>query len=87
MFGIPISEDQPATVILCENESLVNNTSYVKISLNKKHSAIAYHFSRWNVAAGYCNIAWIPTGGNIAKAMTKRLAKVVRYYLFGNWTY
>ena len=87
MFGIPISKDQPATVILCDNESVVNNTSNVESSWNKKHSAIAYHFSRWNVADGVCTIAWIPTGDNIANAMTKRLAKAVRDYLFGNWTY
>ena len=87
MFGIPISEDQPATVILCDNESVVKNTSNVESSLNKKHSAIAYHFSRWNVAAGVCNIEWITTGENIADATTKRMYKSVRDYLFGNWTY
>ena len=77
MFGIPISEEQPATVILCENESVLKNTSNFESSLNKKHSAIVYHFSRWNVAAGVCTNAWIPTGENIADAMTKRLAKAV----------
>ena len=41
-----ISEDQPATVILCDNESVVKNTSNVESSLNKKYSAIAYNFSR-----------------------------------------
>ena len=87
MFGIPIYEDQPATVILCYNESVVNNTSNVESSLNKKHSDIAYHFSIWNVAAGVCTIAWIPTGDNISDSMTKRLAKAVRDYLFGNCTY
>ena len=87
MFGILISEDQPATVILYENESVVNNTSNVESSLNKKHSAIAYHFSICNLASGVCTIAWICTGENIADAMTKRLAKTVRDYLFGNWTY
>ena len=46
MFEIPISKYQPTTVILCDNESVVNNTSNVKSSFNKKHSAIAYHFSR-----------------------------------------
>ena len=87
MLGIPISEDQTSTVILCDNESVVKNTSDVKSSLNKKHSDIAYNFSRWNMAAGVCTIAWIPTGENIYDAMTKRLAKAVRDYLFGNWTY
>ena len=87
MFGIPISEDQPATVILCDNESVVKNTSNVESSLNKNQSDIAYHFSRWNVAAGVCTIAWMPTGENIADAMTKILSKAVRDYLFGKWTY
>ena len=87
MFGIPIYEHQPATVVLCDNESVVKNTPNVESSLNKKHSAITDHFSRCNVAAGVCTIAWIPAGDNIDNAMTKRLAKAVRDYLFGNWTY
>ena len=87
MFGILISEDQPSTFILCDNESVVKNKSNFESSLNKKHLGIAYHFSRWNVASGVCSIAWIPTGENIVDAMTKRLAKAVLYYLFGNWTY
>ena len=65
----------------------MNHTSNVESSLNKKHSDIAYHFSRFNVAARVCTIAWIPTGENISDAMTKRLAKAVQDYLFGNWTY
>ena len=64
-----------------------DSTSNVKSSLNKMHSAIAYHFSRWNVAGVVCTIAWITTGENIANAMTKRPAKPVQDYLFGNWTY
>ena len=87
MFGIPISEDQPATVILCDNGSVVKNISNVESPLNKKHSAVAYHLSRWNVSAGVCTIARMPTGENISDAMTKRLAKAVQDYLFGNWTY
>ena len=87
MFGIPISEYQPSTVILCDNESVVKNTSNVESSLNKKHSDIAYHFSRWNMAAGVCTIPWIPTRVNISDAITKRLTKAVQFYLFGDWTY
>ena len=77
MFGIPKSEDQPATIILCDNESVVKNTLNVESSLNKKHSSIAFHFYRWNMAAGVCTVAWISTGENIANATNKRLAKVV----------
>ena len=89
MFGIPLyrDDDGDATCILCDNNSVVINTSNVESSLNKKHSSIAYHFARWNVAAGVCKIAWIPTGENIADAMTKRLSVTVRDYLFGRWTY
>ena len=62
MFGIPLPEDQPATLILCDNEAVCKNTSNVESSLNKKHSDIMYHFARWNIASGVCTIAWIPTG-------------------------
>ena len=87
MFGIPMSEDQPSTLILRDNESVVRNTSNVESSLNKKHSDIAHHFARWNVEAGVCTISWIPTGDNIADVMTNRLAQATRDYLFGSWTY
>ena len=54
MFGIPIHDYGEPTHILCDNNSVLTNTSNVESSLNKKHSSIAYHFSRWNVAAGVC---------------------------------
>ena len=82
MFGIPIYNDEP-TYIPCDNNSVVTNTSNVESSLNKKHSSIAYHFSKWNVAVGVCKVAWVPTGENIADAMTKRLSVMAREYLFG----
>ena len=89
MFGIPLFHDgeSDATLILCDNYSVVTNTSDVESSLNKKHSSIAYHFARWNVAAGVCKVAWVKTGKNIADAMTKRLSVTARDYLFGKWTY
>ena len=87
MFGIPISQDHPATHIFCDNESMVKNTTKVDSTLNKKHSEVAYHFVRWNVAAGVCTIAWIDTNNNLADAFTKRLTAAVREFLFGEWTY
>ena len=63
------------------------DSSNVESSLNKKHSAVAYNFTRWNVAAGVCKVAWVPCGENIADAMTKRLPESTRDYLFGNWAY
>jgi hypothetical protein len=87
MFGVPLSEEKPSAYVWCDNESNVKNSSNVDSKLNKKHSAIAFNFTRWNVAAGVCTVAWIPTGENIADAMTKRLSAVIRDFLFGNWTY
>lgn len=86
MFGIPIMEDEPAHVF-CDNESVVKNSSMIESTLNKKHSSIAYHYVRWNVAAGVIAVSWIDTKFNIADAMTKRLAEAVRDFLFGSWTY
>ena len=87
MFGVPFDYEQPETRILCDNEGVVKNTSKVESTLNKKHSAVAYHFARWNVAAKVCLVAWVPTAENLADAMTKRLPAAKRDYLFGNWTY
>ena len=86
MFGIPILNDEP-THVLCDNESVVKNSTKVDSSLHKKHSSVAYHFTRWCVAAGIVTIGWIHTAENLADAMTKRLSEPVRDYLFGNWTY
>ena len=84
MFGIPI--DGPADV-LCDNLSVVKNSSKIESTLNKKHSQIAYHAVRWSVAANVLRVGWIDGKKNLADAMTKRLPVVKRDYLFGNWTY
>ena len=49
MFGIPLSEDQPAILILCDNEAVCKNTSNLETSLNKNSYSIPYHSERWNV--------------------------------------
>ena len=87
MFGIPLSEYQPVTLIFCDNEAVCKITPNVESSFNKKHSAIKYHFAIWNVADGVCKIAWIPTGGELADATTKILSIVVQDHLFGICTY
>ncbi len=84
MFGIPI--DGP-TKVLCDNESVVKNSSKLSSTLNKKHNSIAYHAVRWSVAAKVITIGWIKTSWNIADAMTKRLTSLMRDNLFGAWTY
>ena len=54
MFGIPLDENKPETRILCDDQAVVKNSSKVESALHKKHSAVAHHFARWNVAAKVC---------------------------------
>ena len=58
MFGIPIYDDGEPAHILCDNNNVVvTNTSNVESSFNQKHSSIAYHYFRCNMAAGVYQIA------------------------------
>ena len=75
------------TYIFADNESMVKNASKVESTLNKKHSEVAYHFTRWNVAAEVCTIGWIDTKYNLADPFTKRTTATTRDFLFGEWTY
>lgn len=84
MFGIPF---EGPTHVFSDNESLTKNVSRVESTLNKKHSSIAYHLTRWSVAVGETTIAWIKGTENIADGFTKLLPETTRNYLFGNWTY
>ena len=59
IFGVLFAEERPSTYVWCDN---------------KKHSAIAFTFKRWNVSAGVCTAAWITTGENIVDAMTKQVS-------------
>ena len=86
MFGIPLPKGEPAQ-ILCDNESVVKNSTKLESVLNKKHNSIAYHYTRWNCAAGIIQVGWISGKENLADPLKKRLSAVVREYLFGNWTY
>ena len=84
MFGFPI--EGPAN-ILSDNLSVVGNSSKIESTLNKKHSSIAYHLVRWNVAAEVVRVGWIESESNLADALTKRLPCIKREKLFGDWTY
>ena len=77
MFGIPLKGqregDLRATNVFCDNESVVKNSSNVESALNKKHNSIAYHYVRWNVAAGVIAVSWISGDENFADVFTKQL--------------
>ena len=84
IFGVPIVGE---TKVYCDNMSTVNSSSKLESTLNKKHSAVAYHAVRWAVATGVIVVGWIETGLNIADPFTKRLSMTQRERLFGDWTY
>ena len=97
MFGIPLcrtpatesnpdGQDLPAYVF-CDNQSVVKNATHIESTLNKKHSSLAYHYIRWNVAAHIISLSWISTHDNIADTFTKVLPRATREALYGNWTY
>jgi hypothetical protein len=50
MFGIPL--DGP-TSIVCDNKSVVKNTTHSESTLKHKHLSIPYHRCREAIAAGY----------------------------------
>jgi len=58
MFGVPL--DGP-TKTLCDNESMPINSSKFESTLHKRHSSIAYHATRWAIAAGVILVGWIPS--------------------------
>ena len=87
MFGISISEDKLSTYILCNNESVVKNSTLVESVLNKRHNSIAYHYARWNVAAGVVQLSWVNGDINLADLFTKRLGENRREFLLDEFTY
>ena len=84
MFGVPF---EGPTHVLCDNKSVVDNSSKIDSRLNKKHNAIAYHAVRWAVAAATIIVGKIPGEWNLADAMTKRLSAMRREFLFSGCTY
>jgi hypothetical protein len=70
MFGIPI--DGP-TNVLCDNKTVVDNSTVPSSTLKKKHNAIWYYCVREAVAAQTIRITHVPTGQNLADMFTKPL--------------
>jgi hypothetical protein len=85
MMGVPL-DDEPSK-IFCDNNSVVLNSSQFSSTLSKKHNSVAYHLTRWHVAAGIIEVIWIPTHKNLADTFTKRLSKYTRDTLFGDIAY
>ena len=64
--------DEPA-ILLIDNKSVVINSTMPSSTLKKKHNAIAYQKVREAVAAGFVQVAHIPTKVNRADILTKPL--------------
>jgi hypothetical protein len=70
MMGVPI---EGPTNVLCDNQSVVTNSTLPASTIKKKHNSICYHRVREAVAANVIRIAHIPTGQNLADMLTKPL--------------
>ena len=53
MFGIPIDGE---LMILNDNKSVLDSSSKLDSTLNKKNNSITYNLVIWNVAAGVVRI-------------------------------
>ena len=76
-MGIPI--EGPAEV-LCDNKSVVVNSSVPASVLNKRHNAICYHRVREAYTAGTIRVGWIQGGYNKAYIGTKTTIPTKRRY-------
>jgi hypothetical protein len=70
MFGIPIEK---STIVFCDNQAVVVNSTRSESTLKKKHISIAYHRCREAQAAGYIRIGFIRSKDNLADMLTKIL--------------
>jgi len=68
MMGIPL---KGPSHVLCDNRSVVLNTTLPSSTLKKKHNAIAYHRVREAVAAKVVKVLHIEGKENIADILTK----------------
>ena len=67
-FGVPV---EGSSDILCDNQSVVTNSSVPTSVLNKRHNAICYHRVREAQAAGMIRVGWIEGEKNVAELFTK----------------
>jgi len=67
-FGVPI---EGACDVLCDNKSVVTNSSVSTSVLNKRHNAICYHRVRETQAAGAIRVVWIEGKEYVADVFTK----------------
>jgi hypothetical protein len=70
MFGVPIKK---STLVFCDNQAVVLNSTHAESTLKRKHVSVAYHRCREAQAAGYIQIGFIKSNQNLADILTKIL--------------
>jgi hypothetical protein len=70
MMGVPIDG---SSYVLCNNQSVIANSSRPESLLKKKSNAIAYHLVREACAIKEILICYVKTDDNVADIMTKML--------------
>ena len=70
MFGVPL--DGPVR-ILCDNQSVIKNSTFPESVLKKKHCSVAYHLVREYIAAGKALVYYESSKTNLADLFTKLL--------------
>ena len=80
MFGIPV--DGP-TNVLCDNNSVVNNSQRPESVLSKKHLSICFHWVQEGVVDQVIWVGKIESQCNVADCFTKCLPTPTCAYLLG----
>jgi hypothetical protein len=72
MLGVP---DTAPTIMLVDNEAVLQNKTVPSSMLKKKNNAIAYHRVCESIAGGILSFFHIPSTENIVEILTKPLSR------------
>ena len=64
------------SIMVIDNESVVNSVSVPKSGLKKKHLSICYHSVQEAVAGGIIAVRWVKSEYNLADICTKIMSGV-----------
>jgi hypothetical protein len=84
MMGIPLDG---SSLVFCDNEGVVKNTTVPESPQKKKHVAICYHRCHEALAAGFIQLAKEDTKTNLVDAFMKPLPGPRRKELLGRILY
>ena len=73
--------------VICDNQGVVNNTSFTYSTLGKKHNAVKYHVVREAATAGILRVGKEDTETNLADSLTKILGWKRQHPLLPNILY